>query len=75
MVRNIVGVLMAIGSGERAVHWARQVLEGRDRTLGGITAPSQGLYLLRVRYGEEFQLPSSPEGLMRQLIGFEPLRR
>jgi tRNA pseudouridine38-40 synthase len=60
MVRNLTGVLMAIGSGERPVHWARQVLEGRDRTLGGITAPSQGLYLFSVRYAEEFGLPSSP---------------
>jgi tRNA pseudouridine38-40 synthase len=41
MVRNIAGVLMAIGAGERPPCWAAEVLEARDRTRGGITtAPS-----------------------------------
>lgn len=62
MVRNIAGVLMAIGSGERPVDWAGQVLQARDRTRGGVTAPPEGLYLLRVRYPAEFDLPAaSPE--------------
>ncbi len=60
MVRNIVGVLLAIGSGDRDAGWARQVLDGRDRTLAGITAPADGLYFLSVEYPEEFQLPASP---------------
>ncbi len=57
MVRNIAGVLMAIGEGDRPVEWAQEVLEYRDRTLGGVTAPPQGLYLLRVGYPEHFKLP------------------
>ncbi len=57
MVRNIAGVLMAIGAGERPPLWAREVLELRDRTLGGVTAPPHGLYLTRVGYPEEFRLP------------------
>jgi tRNA pseudouridine38-40 synthase len=57
MVRNIVGVLMAIGSGDRPIEWAREVLAVRDRGSGGVTAPPQGLYLLAVRYGDEFGLP------------------
>jgi len=59
MVRNIAGVLMTIGRGEREPDWAREVLETRDRRLGGVTAPAQGLYLLAVEYPQEFGLPQS----------------
>lgn len=59
MVRNIAGVLMAVGGGEAAPDWAREVLEGRDRTRGGITAPASGLYLLQVQYPERFGLPGA----------------
>lgn len=58
MVRNIVGVLLAIGTGDRPVEWAMEVLKGRDRTRAGITAPAEGLYLLAVRYPPQFGLPS-----------------
>jgi tRNA pseudouridine38-40 synthase len=61
MVRNIAGVLMTIGHGEREPDWAREVLEGRDRKLGGVTAPPQGLYLVAVEYPAEFALPATPE--------------
>lgn len=62
MVRNIAGVLIYIGSGERDIGWAKEVLELRDRTQGGITAPAAGLYLTRVEYPETFQIPQlSPE--------------
>ncbi len=59
MVRNIVGVLMAIGAGDRPVEWAREVLARRDRTQAGITASAEGLYLLAVRYPERFGLPTT----------------
>lgn len=52
MVRNIVGVLIAIGKGERPVNWAEAVLLSRQRSLGGITAPPEGLYLEEVVYPE-----------------------
>ena len=61
MVRNIAGVLMAIGVGDWPAEWARTVLEGRDRTLAGVTAPAAGLYLLAVRYPERFGLPVGVE--------------
>ncbi len=61
MVRNIAGVLMAIGAGDRPVEWAREVLERRDRTQAGVTAPAEGLYLLAVRYPERFGLPAPSE--------------
>ena len=57
MVRNIAGVLMAIGCGEQEPDWAQQVLDARDRTKGGITAPSGGLYLTHVSYDKKFKLP------------------
>ncbi len=60
MVRNIAGVLMAIGAGDRPVEWARAVLEQRDRTQAGVTAPAAGLYLLAVRYPQRFGLPPPP---------------
>ena len=58
MVRNIAGVLMAIGAGKQPVSWAADVLAHRNRTLGGVTAPPQGLYFMNVRYPAEFYLPS-----------------
>ncbi len=61
MVRNIAGVLMSIGAGDRPVEWAREVLEQRDRTQAGVTAPAAGLYLLAVRYPERFGLPTAGE--------------
>lgn len=57
MVRNIAGVLLAIGCGDQPVSWVRELLEIRDRTRGGVTAPPQGLYFLRADYPEGFRLP------------------
>jgi tRNA pseudouridine38-40 synthase len=58
MVRNIVGVLMAIGNGERPVAWVSELLELCDRNKGGVTAPSHGLYLVSVEYHPDFRFPS-----------------
>lgn len=63
MVRNIAGVLMAVGVGDRPVEWPREVLERRDRTQAGVTAPAEGLYLLAVRYPDRFGLPA-PAGVV-----------
>ena len=60
MVRNITGTLAAIGRGEQPVSWARDVLESRDRTVGGVTAPPQGLTLVAVDYPEAFGIPAAP---------------
>lgn len=59
MVRNIAGVLLDIGAGEREPDWAREVLEARDRTVGGITAPPEGLYLAAIEYPASFSVPAS----------------
>ena len=62
MVRNLAGVLMDIGAGEREPDWARVVLDARDRTVGGITAPPDGLYLTAVEYPAQFNIPSIATG-------------
>ena len=61
MVRNIAGVLMTIGSGEREPEWAGEVLTYRDRALGGVTAPADGLYFVHAEYPARFDLPPSPQ--------------
>lgn len=58
MVRNIAGVLTTIGKGEQPPDWADEVLELRDRKQGGITAPPDGLYFVRVHYPAGFILPN-----------------
>lgn len=65
MVRNIAGVLMAIGSGQQPPAWAGEVLAGRDRRLAAMTAAPGGLYFLRARYPERFGLPADPSILPR----------
>ncbi|HEY4213802.1 MAG TPA: tRNA pseudouridine(38-40) synthase TruA [Steroidobacteraceae bacterium] len=57
MVRNIVGLLITVGRGERPPSWANEVLEVRDRRLSAPTAPAEGLYFWAVRYPTAFGLP------------------
>lgn len=59
MVRNIMGVLMAIGKGEQAIDWSLEVLQKCDRTMGGKTAPATGLYLVKVKYDEKYGLDAA----------------
>lgn len=62
MVRNIVGVLMAVGAGDKPPTWVAEVLAARDRSAGGVTAKPFGLYLVGVDYPAVFDLPQSPPG-------------
>jgi tRNA pseudouridine38-40 synthase len=50
MVRNIVGTLSLVGDHKWTPAQVKEALELRDRTKGGPTAPSDGLYLMRVDY-------------------------
>jgi tRNA pseudouridine38-40 synthase len=61
MVRNIAGLLMAIGYGESPPQRVAAVLATRDRRQNAATAPPEGLYLAAVRYPAEFGLPG-PSG-------------
>lgn len=69
MVRNIAGVLMAIGAGEKPVEWSHDVLLSRDRTLGGVTAPAAGLYFKAVRYPGEFGIPPTQQEMTTMFGG------
>lgn len=60
MVRNIAGVLAAVGTRREPPEWAQEVLEARDRTRGGVTAPAAGLYLVQADYPARFQIPAVP---------------
>ncbi len=57
MVRNIVGSLLEVGSGERTAGWIAEVLDARDRTLAGPTAPATGLCFLGPLYPAAYGLP------------------
>ncbi len=50
MVRNLVGTLVEVGQGRRAVEDPAALLESPDRARTGRTAPAQGLCLERVEY-------------------------
>jgi len=50
MVRNIVGTLVEVGHGRREAESLTVLLEGRDRTRAGPTAPPHGLVLDEVFY-------------------------
>lgn len=67
MVRNIVGVLVAIGASDEQPEWAQRVLESRDRTRGGIAAPAQGLALIDVEYPDSAGLPAARPSVMLPL--------
>lgn len=62
MIRNIVGVLMAVGNGKQAPGWAREVLDARDRRSAGVTAPPHGLYFLGASYAGQYGLPDWAHG-------------
>ncbi len=60
MVRNITGVLVAVGKGEEEPAWVNSVLESRDRKQGGVAAPPHGLTLSAVDYPSRFNIPVGP---------------
>jgi len=53
MVRNLLGSLARIGSGDVGPEWLPEVLHARDRKQSGITAPAAGLTLVSVEYAPE----------------------
>ena len=58
MVRNLVGAFLDVGNGAKDVNWISEVLGGRDRSAGSVTAPPDGLYLVAVDYPDLHMLPT-----------------
>jgi tRNA pseudouridine38-40 synthase len=52
MVRNIVGTLIPIGRGQIAPEAMAAIVQSRQRRCAGPTAAPQGLFLVRVLYGD-----------------------
>ena len=50
MVRIIAGTLLKVGSGQFAPEDMEGIIQGRDRSLAGPTAPAKGLTLVEIRY-------------------------
>jgi tRNA pseudouridine38-40 synthase len=50
MVRNLVGTFILVGKGTLRAEDLTRILEVRDRSAAGPTAPANGLYLVNVEY-------------------------
>lgn len=50
MVRIITGTLIQVGKGRFMPEYVKQMLEAKDRTVAGQTAPPQGLTLVGIEY-------------------------
>ena len=50
MIRNMAGTLLEVGRGKRMAEDIAVILKAKDRRLAGMTAPSEGLTLIRVTY-------------------------
>ena len=50
MVRAVVGTLVEVGKDKMGVEDFRRILESKNRTMAGPTAPAHGLFLKEVKY-------------------------
>jgi tRNA pseudouridine38-40 synthase len=57
MIRNIMGCLIAVGSGKKPVEWIDEVLRARQRKIAAPTFSPDGLYFLGPRYDAQWGLP------------------
>ena len=63
MVRNLMGCLLAVGSGARAESWLLEVLKSKDRRLAAATFPADGLYFIGPYYDAAHAIPNQPIAL------------
>ena len=52
MVRNLVGTLLEVGRGKLSADEFSAILQAKDRTMAGATAPGHGLFLKEVLYND-----------------------
>ena len=60
MVRIIVGTLLRVGRGFYTPEKVKEILDAKERTAAGVTAPPQGLVLVKIEY------PGSEPPLQKQ---------
>lgn len=53
MVRIIAGTLIRVGRGFYTPEKVKEILEAKERTEAGVTAPANGLVLVEIDYGEK----------------------
>jgi len=56
MVRALVGTLMDVGRGKISVAQFQEIIEKKDRKFASMSAPAQGLVLMKVEYPEEIYI-------------------
>ena len=57
MVRNIVGSFLDVGKGIKDSDWFSELVDRGERSGAGVTAPSDGLYLVGVDYPKNHGIP------------------
>ncbi|MDD2840033.1 MAG: tRNA pseudouridine(38-40) synthase TruA [Rickettsiales bacterium] len=50
MVRNIIGTLVDVGLNKTTIEKLKEIIEAKDRTKAGPTAPPQALFLIQIDY-------------------------
>lgn len=58
MVRNLMGCLVAVGTGQYPPTWLAQVLASRSREQAAPTFPASGLYFLGPQYDAHLDIPT-----------------
>jgi tRNA pseudouridine38-40 synthase len=59
MIRNIMGCMVAVGTGARPADWMGEVLAARDRDAAAPTFSPHGLYFVGPRYDDRFDIPTA----------------
>lgn len=58
MVRNLVGSFLQIGRGRQKPEWMAELLAAKDRHFAAPTFMPDGLYLTKIAYPKEFDIPA-----------------
>jgi len=61
MVRNILGVLLAVGKGKNNLDWVDSVIASRSRSSADVKISAKGLYFIKADYPDCFKLEQCVE--------------
>jgi tRNA pseudouridine38-40 synthase len=56
MVRAIVGTMIEVGAKKRTLEEFRAIIQSKNRSNAGTSAPAQGLYLVEIDYPKSIYL-------------------